>query len=88
MTKMTMDDIDNVNNEMLALSLRLNDDVIVDLESTCNTLKSLLHDVSFGYDECDKLQSLNKQLNDLQNDTLVVYDELKVIVSEVENIDE
>ncbi len=88
MTKMTMDDIDNVNNEMLALSLRLNDDVIVDLESTCNTLKSLFHDVSFGYDECDKLQSLNKQLNDLQNDTLVVYDELKVIVSGVENIDE
>lgn len=84
MTKFTEKEMGILTDEIIYLSRNLNNDVIFDLDSSCNNLKNLFQDVRFGYNTCEKIYSLNCQVHDLQNDTFDVCNKIKALLSDVE----
>lgn len=84
MVNFTEKEMKILTDEIIYLSKNLNNDVVFDLDSSCNNLRNLFQDVRFGYNTCEKIHSLNCQVHDLQNDTFDVCNKIKVLLSNAE----
>lgn len=76
----TADEMEKTVAELLNISTTLNNGVVTDLDCSCDNLRSLFKEISFGDSECDKIHSFNKRVRSLQNDTIAICDEIKKLI--------
>lgn len=86
MTKLTAVEIERIVDEMINLSRKMNNDIVTDLEFSCNNLRNLFQDVRFGCNECAKIHNFNLKARELQNDTFGMCNEVKDFITNAEDI--
>ncbi len=67
-------------NEIIELTEKTNTDITYDFNTAYNNLKTQLSDVQVGINELDKINLLNKKIDDLLNDTITFNNNLKAAV--------
>ena len=60
--------------------MKTNTDITYDFNTAYNNLKTQLSDVQVGINELDKINLLNKKIDDLLNDTITFNNSLKAAV--------
>lgn len=86
MNTLTDKEIKTINDEIQKVTDKLNVKLLKDLDKDCNKLKNSFHDISSGTSECEKLIKINKDLQDLEDDTLEIFQEIKAIIGYEEDV--
>ncbi len=84
MTQLEDNEKELIRNELVELSKKINNDISADLTSITNQLNELFQDTSFGYQECETIKNLNKQVQTLEQDTNELCNTLKTMVEHPE----
>ncbi|HAB66869.1 MAG TPA: hypothetical protein DCE23_05835 [Firmicutes bacterium] len=88
MVRLTGLEKERLTSESYKLSQELTNIEVDKLNKVCNSFGELFQGINFGTNECEKINSINKKVSDLYDETNLVLNEIKILINESEVINE